>query len=109
MVKYWVVCVAMALPLGVSQGFTSTLYSNLKTLQVTQDQAAWLGFWMTMAGCAGAVVVGAEAMCAAALCACLVGATADRRSVFGQCFSNLTLTFAAAALASLVNAVFCAR
>lgn len=50
-----------------------------------------------------------EAMCAAALCACLVGATADRRSVFGQCFSNLTLTFAAAALASLVNAVFCAR
>ena len=41
------------------RGFSSTLYSNVKSLHVSEDQAAWLGFWMTMAGCAGAVAIGA--------------------------------------------------
>lgn len=57
--KYWALSVGMALPLGVSQAWSSVLFSCLSTLSITQDEAAWLGFAMTMAGCASSVLVGA--------------------------------------------------
>ena len=41
------------------QGWTSTLYNCLDSVNVTEDEAAWLGFSMTMSGCLGSIVVGA--------------------------------------------------
>ena len=35
------------------------MYTCLGTVNVTESQAAWLGFSMTMSGCLGSVVVGA--------------------------------------------------
>ena len=56
--KYWLIALACAVPTGVFQGWGSVLYQSISALHLTEDEAAWLGFWMTTAGCAGAVVVG---------------------------------------------------
>ena len=55
--KYWIVAGALAIPLGVFQAWSSVLYSCIADTNVTQDEAAWLGFTMTMSGCLGSVVV----------------------------------------------------
>ena len=57
--KYWVLSISMAIPLGVYQGWNSTLFTCVRSLDITQDEAAWLGFFMTISGCAGSVLVGA--------------------------------------------------
>jgi MFS family permease len=57
--KYWILSISMAIPLGVYQGWNSTLFTCVRALDITQDEAAWLGFFMTMSGCAGSVLVGA--------------------------------------------------
>uniref|UniRef100_A0A7S4JBU7 Major facilitator superfamily (MFS) profile domain-containing protein n=1 Tax=Odontella aurita TaxID=265563 RepID=A0A7S4JBU7_9STRA len=57
--KYWAMCLGLALPLGISQGWSSVLYSILSPLGATEGQAATLGFTMTSAGCVGAIAVGA--------------------------------------------------
>jgi hypothetical protein len=54
-----VLSTALAIPLGMFQGYTSVLYNCLVSVNVTEDQAAWLGFSMTMTGCVAAVLVGA--------------------------------------------------
>jgi len=56
--KYWVVALCMGLPLGIFQGWSSTMFSCLKPLDITEDEASWLGFFTTAAGCVGAVFVG---------------------------------------------------
>lgn len=57
--KYWILAISMGIPLGVYQGWNSTLFTCVRALDITQDEAAWLGFFMTMSGCAGSVLVGA--------------------------------------------------
>ena len=57
--KYWVLSIAMGIPLGVSQGWGSVLYPCLEPLDFSEQEAAWLGFLQTMAGCAASVAVGA--------------------------------------------------
>eukprot|EP00567_Pseudictyota_dubia_P002113 CAMPEP_0197466722 /NCGR_PEP_ID=MMETSP1175-20131217/65190_1 /TAXON_ID=1003142 /ORGANISM="Triceratium dubium, Strain CCMP147" /LENGTH=599 /DNA_ID=CAMNT_0043002771 /DNA_START=798 /DNA_END=2596 /DNA_ORIENTATION=- len=57
--KYWAMCLGIAFPLGVSQGWGSVLYSVLAPLGATEGQAAILGFASTSAGCFGALAVGA--------------------------------------------------
>jgi MFS family permease len=57
--KYWVISLCMALPLGLFQGWSSTMFSCLKPLNVTQDEASWLGFLTTAIGCFCSVLVGA--------------------------------------------------
>jgi len=56
--KFWVIALCMGLPLGIYQAWTAVLYLNLEGF-ITQDEAGWLGFWMTVSGCAGSIVVGA--------------------------------------------------
>ena len=56
--KYWCISLCMGLPLGIFQGWSSTMFSCLKPLDVTESEAAWLGFFTTAAGCVGAVLVG---------------------------------------------------
>ena len=58
--KYWIVCLSMALPLGIFQGWSSAMFACLKPLDFTQEQASWLGFFTTVVGCVGSVVVGAS-------------------------------------------------
>jgi FLVCR family MFS transporter len=57
--KYWVISLSMAVPLGIFQGWNSTLFSCLKPLDVTQQEASWLGFFTTVVGCLSSVLVGA--------------------------------------------------
>ena len=86
--KYWVVSLAMALPLGVSQGWGSVLYETLRPLGFSEAEAAWLGFAQTMAGCAASVFVGA-----------LLDRFAGRLKLVTTCFS---------AVAALSYFAFCA-
>ena len=39
--KYWVISLCMALPLGMFQGWNSTMFSCLKPLDVTENEASW--------------------------------------------------------------------
>ena len=57
--KYWVVSLCMGLPLGIFQGWGATMYSCLKPLEFTESEASWLGFFTTIVGCVGSVLVGA--------------------------------------------------
>lgn len=57
--KYWIVAISMGIPLGVYQGWNSTLFSCIKGLGFSQIEAAWLGFFMTISGCVGSIGVGA--------------------------------------------------
>ena len=57
--KYWVVSICMGLPLGIFQGWSSTMFSCLKPLDITESEAAWLGFLTTSVGCVASVLVGA--------------------------------------------------
>jgi FLVCR family MFS transporter len=57
--KYWIISLCMALPLGMFQGWSSTLFSCLQPLDVTEDEASWLGFLTTAVGCFCSVLVGA--------------------------------------------------
>lgn len=49
--KYWALSIAMSVSIGVTQGWSSVFFECLQPLHVTQNEAAWLGFLMTMAGC----------------------------------------------------------
>lgn len=57
--QYWLLALASSIPMGVFQGWGSVLFECLKPFEFSEDEAAYLGFWMTTAGCAGALLVGA--------------------------------------------------
>ena len=54
--RFWIIAGALALPLGVYQGWLATFHLSCPELSATK--AGWLGCAMTLSGCIGSVVTG---------------------------------------------------
>jgi hypothetical protein len=57
MVRFLYLNVAISLPLGLYQGWSSVLDLNLQEFGITTIQSAWIGCWMTLSGCLGSIVI----------------------------------------------------
>lgn len=47
--------IAISLPLGLYQGWSSVLDLNLQEFGITTIQSAWIGCWMTLSGCLASI------------------------------------------------------
>ncbi|CAH1786068.1 unnamed protein product [Owenia fusiformis] len=57
MKQFWLILMAYALPVGVFAVWGSVLDINLNPIGVGQDEAAWIGFYGTLAGCVSGLLV----------------------------------------------------
>ena len=55
--RFWALALAFGIPLGISSGWNAVLAVNLVQpgTGFTDDMVGWLGFWMTLAGCAAGI------------------------------------------------------
>eukprot|EP00298_Acanthocystis_sp_HF-20_P011272 c19307_g1_i3.p1 GENE.c19307_g1_i3~~c19307_g1_i3.p1 ORF type:complete len:288 (-),score=68.11 c19307_g1_i3:101-964(-) len=54
----WNIAFCFSLPTGLFLGWGAVLDLNMESLGFTRDDSSWLGFWMTIGGCFGAIFVG---------------------------------------------------
>ena len=55
--RFFYLNVAISLPLGLYQGWSSILDLNLREYGITTVESAWIGCWMTLSGCIASVIV----------------------------------------------------
>ncbi|KAK3698491.1 hypothetical protein RRG08_053459 [Elysia crispata] len=55
---FLIVAMVYGISTGVANCWSSVLYVNLKTVQVTENTAGWIGFYSTIAGCCASLLIG---------------------------------------------------
>jgi FLVCR family MFS transporter len=56
--RFWVLALAFGIPEGVGSGWLAMLGPNMQAHHFSQDDAGWVGFSMTVAGCIAGIGAG---------------------------------------------------
>lgn len=55
--RAWVIFLAMGVPSGVYQGWSMVLDFNLHDMGISENNAAWIGFWQVISGCIAGISI----------------------------------------------------
>ncbi|XP_041371757.1 solute carrier family 49 member 4-like isoform X2 [Gigantopelta aegis] len=55
--QFWLVALAYSIPVGLYSGWSAVLDINLSSINISQDEAGWLGFYSTVGGCLAGVTI----------------------------------------------------